>query len=372
MIFLGAGASKIFGIKTLQEMSKDLTEIMEKKGYSDIVGKITKGLERFGIPPDFEAIYVIVEGLTNILQTVKKSGSFTAYVCRDLKELEPQQDLKDLLKVFRSFIYEECKLKRDFIEKICPVYDKLFEILKDSGKKETRWLPKHGANALELTTFPVGIDDTIVTTNYDMIIESYHRIKRQQYADGFGEVEGDPNIKRLDLTTYSSIRQRWLIKLHGSIYEYTDGKSVFKATEDPEKFEIPVEIEEKMMVFPTNEKPILRAPYYGFYDVFRTQKWAKLIAIGYSFRDDPVNIAILENLEKVEHSILIVVNPNAEKVIQNLGASALPKFDDRIIPVQGKFGDEEVFQNLMEALKVESKKRYEERKLERLKGATLY
>ena len=46
------------------------------------------------------------------------------------------------------------------------------------------------------------------------------------------------------------------------------------------------------------------------------QIWDKLVAIGYSFRDEPVNTAILENLKRTKTSILIVIDPDAEEVIK--------------------------------------------------------
>lgn len=364
MIFLGAGASKAFGMKTLQEMSKALIEIMEKKGYSDIVEKINKSLKRFGIAADFEAIYTIVEGLTNPEKAVKNNGPFSAYACKDLKELKPKHDLEDLLQVFKSFLLKECRLKRDSHKRIEQTYDKLFKTIKHSGSTEKRYIT--GVEDGKEPTMNVGY--TIATTNYDMVIESYQRIKRQQYADGFRPIEGDPFIKQMDLKTYSMTRERWLIKLHGSIWQYKYGDTIFKTIEDPNTSSIPVRIEEEMLIYPTGEKPILRHPYYGFYNIFKSQKWQKLIVIGYSFRDDPVNAAIADNLERTEHSNLIVVNPNPRKVIRNMKASVVHRFDQRIIPVKGRFGDEAIFQKLKLALKVESKKRYKARYDEYLKG----
>lgn len=358
MIFLGAGASKIFGIKTLQEMSKDLVKIMKKEGFSDIVGKITSSLKRFGMATDFEAIYSIVEGLTNPKQAVEGSGPFTAYVCKELKEVTPKQNLMDLLRLFKIFLLEECKLKHGYHKRIESVYDRLFKIIKDSGATERRYI----AGVEDGKEPSVNVGYTIATTNYDMIVELYHRIKRQRYADGFRQIEGDPFIKQMDLTTYSLARERWLIKLHGSIWQYKYWDNIFKTIEDPKTSSIPVKIEEEMIIYPTGEKTILKDPYYDFYNIFKMQRWEKLIAIGYSFRDDPVNYAIIENLKKTLGT-LIVVNPNPEKVIKNLEASralvrSFPRVDDYIIPVKGKFGDEEVFDKLEVALKVDNRERY--------------
>jgi len=354
VIFLGAGASKIFGIKTLQEMSEDLIKIMEKKDYSDIVEEIINNLKRFGMTVDFEAVYSIVEGLTNLEKSIRDSGPFTAYVCKNLKELKPKINFKDLLQVFRTFLLKECTLKHGSHQRIESVYNGLFHVIANSGAKEKRYIV--GVEDGKEPSVDVGY--TIVTTNYDMVVELYHRIMRARYADGFRQIEGDPFIKQMDLTTYSMVRERWLIKLHGSIWQYKYKNNIFKTIEDPKTSSIPVKIEEEMMIYPTGEKPVLRYPYYDFYNVFKMQRWEKLIVIGYSFRDDPVNTAIIENLKRTEQSILIVVNPIPEKVIHNLGTSAISEFDDRIISVEGEFGDEKTFKKLEVALKVESKERY--------------
>lgn len=350
MIFLGAGASKAFGIKTLQEMSQDLIELMEIKGYGDFVSEIKESLARYDIVPDFEAIYAIAEGVTNLKDSVKYYGPFTAYVCRDISQVKPKQDFSDLLKIFKNYLYNECKkCNQGLIES---VYDKLFEICDKSRFHEKRY----GDGSESGQEPSVNVDYTIATTNYDMIVEFYHRKKREDYADGFRQTK-DPLIKELDLSTYSRQRQRWLIKLHGSIWEYKHENNIFKTNEDPKSLSVPVQIQEEMMIYPTGEKPILKHPYYGFYHLFRIQKWNKLIAIGHSFRDGPVNIAIIENLESIPHSNLVVVNPNPEEAIQNLGSSA-SKLNDQIIPVKGNFGEENVFKLLQIALKVESRERY--------------
>ena len=90
-----------------------------------------------------------------------------------------------------------------------------------------------------------------------------------------------------------------------------------------------------------------------------------MIAVGYSFRDEPVNIAIAENLDRAEHSTLIVANPHPEDAIRNLDLAS--SYEDRIIPVRGEFGNEKSFRRLEEAVEVESRRRYEKRKWEKLK-----
>ncbi len=358
MIFLGAGASKIFGIKTLKEMSSDLIQIMIDRGFSSIAQKIVSSLQRYGVEPDFEAVFTIIEGLANIEETIRSSNPVMAYVSKDLKDIERTDKSSELGQVFRDFLYNECRLKPELKKLIEPTYDRLFGVLRECDVLDTRyWTTEMG----QVRAFEVRTWETIVTTNYDMVVESYFRTKRsraQPFADGFEIVQGDHTLKQQDFTTYSRSDQ-WLVKLHGSIYEFREKDGIFKSTDDPQGREIPVNITEKMIIYPTGEKQILKCPYFNYYSVFKNQKWQKLVAIGYSFRDDPVNTAIVENLEKVPSSVLIVVNPEPEKVIQNMVASVSTELDNRIIPVQGNFGDEKVFQKLNCAIRSVSKSHYD-------------
>ena len=61
MIFLGAGASKIFGLKTLQDLTDDLVSLMRKKGHSKTINEILKALKKFQLTPDFENIYTTLK-----------------------------------------------------------------------------------------------------------------------------------------------------------------------------------------------------------------------------------------------------------------------------------------------------------------------
>jgi hypothetical protein len=198
----------------------------------------------------------------------------------------------------------------------------------------------------------------------------YHRLLSLPLADGFSPTP-DYFVKQLDFASYTrtsgvGFGGRWLIKLHGSIWQFKQGNRVIKTIEDPKKSSLDIKIDEEMLIYPIGEKPMLRNPYYSLYKIFKEQEWFRMIAIGYSFRDEPVNIAIAENLEKVKYATLIVLNPEPEKVIQNFGPVA-SRFDDRIIRVSGEFGDEKVFERLEEAVDVVGWKHYQRRIWERFR-----
>jgi hypothetical protein len=211
----------------------------------------------------------------------------------------------------------------------------LFKVLEHVGEEHyyTTFMDMTGSSST------VNIGDTIVTTNYDMAIELYHRTKYLPLADGFIDT---PNhyIREISIKKSYSSDERWLIKLHGSIWEFKQENRIIKTIADPSHSPIPINIDEEMIIYPTGEKPILKNPYSIFYDIFKHQEWRRMVARGYSFRDDPVNLAILENLEKVKDSILIVVDPQAESVIKNLGPLS-QIYNERIIRIPQMFGDEQ-------------------------------
>jgi hypothetical protein len=364
VIFLGAGASRPFGIKTLEEMGQNLIEILEHNDYGDLVGQMKSGLSKYGMTLDFEAVYGIIEGLTNLEDSIRQSGPFTAYVAKDLKDYY-KKDLKSILQLLRKFIWKECSLKRAYEEKIVKVYDELFRLAKESQFRDKRYIPNREQQTSSLVNVgntvetQVDVGKTIVTTNYDHIIEIYHRAKNQSYIDGFRQ-SNDPAKSSLDLSVFSErAHDRWLLKLHGSLYQYKFKNSIFKTLEAPEKLSTKTMIQENMMIYPTQEKSMLKHPYHNFYSIFKAQEWTKLIAIGYSFRDYPINTAIIENLEKNSNSSLIIINRNPEKAINNLGEQTMSNYNDRIIPIKGRFGDDAVFIKLKIALKVDNRERYE-------------
>jgi len=363
LIFLGAGASKPFGIKTMEDLTEDLDKQMRNKGHSEVMDKIIERLQKFGLTPDFEAIYTILEGLVDPKRGIKNAGPLTAYVSKDLKDIRPYPEFEEVLFDFRGLIYEACTIKPEMESEIRRVYDNLFQVYnKLSGppivREETRFftstigIPTIGINGKSGRN--QSILDTIVTTNYDMSLELYHRMTRTPLADGFKTL-ADQFVKEFDPKEYGEHRgSRWLIKLHGAIWQFKQGDKIIKTIDNPRISSVSIKIDEQMMIYPVGEKPILRDPYYTFYKIFTEQTWNKMIAIGYSFRDEPVNVGILENLQRNHRATLIVVNPKPEEIIENFGKLD-NEIHNRIIPVKGEFGKDAVFKKLLLAIPVHSR-----------------
>lgn len=330
---------------------------MVEAGYADVILDVKTGLRRFGKVPDFENIYTILEALVNPKQGIKDSGPFAAYVahvCKDFQKIKRYPKFKKILEDSKRFLYEECTITPEKIESKRQVYEKLFEIM--GNETEDRYLSSTVGRGGETVKVPAW--RTIITTNYDMSMELYYA---QKIADGFSVAKRDAYIKEFDPHNFAELgnQYQWLVKLHGSIWQFYDKGKFCKAILDPEQLpHRKLKIKERMMIYPVGEKPILREPYYTFYKIFKEQPWRVMVAVGHSFRDLPVNVAVLENLQNRSTSKLIIVDRNPEKAFKNLGVKE-QKLSERIIRVKGKFGEPKTFKKLELALQSSNVKHYQ-------------
>ena len=332
MIFLGAGASKELGIKTMQELTKDVVAKLEQRGYSNETAEIISSLKEFGIKPDFEAIYSVLEGLGNIRLGVKEAGPLTAYVCKKLSDIKSIPDSEQILKELRTLIFEECsKIDRNKLEQ---VFDPLFQARAREGHVGPGYEP-----------FWISVASRIVTTNYDMAVELYHWKKELPLSDGFHpginpsiHTYRPGSISKGNNVDYGRRKGKTLIKLHGASWYFKQGSRIIKTTIDPKSKDILTdsEIGEQIMIYPTKEKPILRKPHYDFFKTFKELIWNFLIVIGYSFRDEPVNTILSEQLQSATKSIVFMVNPHAEEIVRNF--PGYKKFAPRFHNINIEFG----------------------------------
>jgi hypothetical protein len=350
MIFLGAGASKYFDLDTLQDMTKDLVDKMTREGHPETIYDIVTACKRFGLRPDFENIYTAIEGLADPSEGVKTSGPFAAYIATrgNLKIVE-RPEFHHILREFRKLIYDKCTIRKGMIEEKGAILGRLFKTVEEY--QEDRLLSSRTGDP---GPRKVSIGSTVVTTNYDVAIELYHRHVKKEFAHGFGATHDD-YIKELDFREYGRHpTSMWLIKLHGSIWQFKTKDKVIQTIGPPKSSPLKISIGEQMMIYPVGEKPILKEPYYSFYSIFKEQPWDILIAIGHSFRDQPVNIAILERLVNAPKSKLIVIDPEADGVVRNLQPPS-KEVDQRIIRIPQSFeNDARLFRRIKIAIKSSS------------------
>jgi hypothetical protein len=350
LIFLGAGASKPYGIPTLQEFSQDALNILKQNGHEELIQNIQETLIEFEMSLDFESLYSILDGLANPLKSVQYAGPFTAFLVKNKSNLPKNYDYSQVLSDLRRIIYDKCSIINDstVFEKVVKNMDELLEATAKNGTIE--WIS--GLVGRQSTY----LSNIFATTNYDMSLELYFFSKGMPIIDGYKEKGGsiekyfDPFLLS---KIYSDRNSRGILKLHGSIWQFLRGNTMIKTKLDPHSKALPfsIHVEKEMMIYPTKEKDLLNHHFFPFFSIFKNIRWFKLLVIGYSFRDEPINMAIIENMMLNKESQIIIIDPNPKEALDNLYSNIsenitwrIPRH--RLFTFEGKFGSDEVFEYL--------------------------
>ena len=387
MLFLGAGASKRFGIKTMDEMSREFEnnvdrllndaveeQSTEKQLYQEI--RNTLGTN------DLEDILTVLNDLSEEVRnpSVKflKSSLIKWMPLIPLKNMQGRVIAREKfipsifvevgvakklqLKIIR-FIKENCVLKEEEekLRDIIRVYDQLFEILKCNSSS---------------------IFD-IFTTNYDLIIEKYYdlltqecnlfskkydyveNLRRISYTDGFFSIAFTASGGSIDIADgyYAWNPKRYaeiiryannkdiptikLFKLHGSIDQYIEGDKIVKRDI---LYPIPTASgEERLesMIYPMREKEVYKDPFFELFTRLKTNLLSEkiCIVIGYSFGDEHIRNIFFDAVKRNPKVKILLGNKKPDEVMKNL-----EPIKDNIIPIEGKFGKESFFERLKEEL----------------------
>ena len=330
LLFLGAGASKPFGIPIMRELSDNIQEEMKPIDTYSIINEIKRQVKNFGIEPDIEAILTCIDALKNPKKGYMDAGPLAAYASKfrnidSIYPAVPEGYYEKLSTHVREFIRNHCFLPDDEkkITKIEKVYDNLLLHRLHSG-----------------TT----IDLFVFTTNYDNCFEEYCSRKRYDFFDGFKLMRGMQIFVGMDNPDKS-----WKIcKLHGSSNYVITDRNILVKTDEVTKIGNRItagRIVKESMIFPTTEKYFSKSPYIELLNCLRKEllKFKSIhkrfgpnfIVIGYSFRDIPINNALIDAFEKgcfQEHPITFV-DPNASKIVRE----NIPELESVINPIDKKF-----------------------------------
>jgi len=102
------------------------------------------------------------------------------------------------------------------------------------------------------------------------------------------------------------------------------------------------------MIFPGQESLLASLEWDTYYQYFKGMLQKNCLVIGYSFNDDLINHAFIDNLDKGLLDKVGIVNPHPDEVIKNLFWNReIPH--DRIVRISAEFGKETGIQSIYHA-----------------------
>jgi hypothetical protein len=336
-----------------------------KKIYDDI-WEIEKKSHK---DPDIESIMSIIVSLKDKEHIKENLDDFALFILNknsiDIQDSIKYntEDLNELEDLYKEFIRSKIKPNPKEIELAFKIYDKFFIMLynhfypsiQEQPEKQTQFYKE-----LEKGSRCMHYDFNIFTTNYDTLIEKYFidNLKDEVYTGSEGPKKyfnmGDFNSRY----SQSNSTQVKLIKLHGSKNWLKDneGNLIEKGLDEDiisvSSGRISGAITGEVMIYPPSQKQLYLSPFIQFFNYLERELCENKIwiVIGYSFRD----IVIRTMFEKSANTIknIILVAPNAQS-IKNLFNNEL---QDKIIEIQGDFGNQEVNETISENLKKIEKK----------------
>jgi len=341
LIFFGAGASKPFGIPTMQEMVTEFEKTLHdnEPDLFSYYSKIKKALvDAFGNSSiDIEAMLSVMEGISKNVQP-KDLGHFAFYYISQVGLKEPFSSdsielAKKLLEKLKEYIKNSCTIKLS-PSKITEIYERSYVPLFSNfgGAKKSSF---HGRYKL-FTGWKS------YTTNYDDVFENFwNRLQvPQDHFDRLGNSDNYVfNSSRLVLDDHS------FVKLHGSLnWTYNkENRNVIKALGTGFT---PYETGGDVMLFPIQQKDLYLYPWHALFQDFKSglMKCEKWYVIGYAFNDEFILNVFIEQLRLRNKPTLVIINPSSNDIIRNF-----PKdVKDKIISLQLKFGEKKFPQQILD------------------------
>lgn len=394
MLFLGAGASKPFGIKTMEEMSIEFGDKVkwfpadERELYqsirnnlgtnnlediltvlNDLSGEIVRNISVkyllsiiYGLPSNIKDIMELSLNHQKNIANVNNLKSFLSSIeeqCRGVKNIIEPSRLESFFNAYTffgmdgkvstaikfgranlagelkskiiRFVKENCIIKKYKRENIAKIYDELFKIIKNLIENSN--------------SSPSPITINIFTTNYDLIIEEYFKRKGEELYDGF--FFGNQWKPSSDYTGIIPGKKNTLFKLHGSINYYYEGNEIVKRDIlFPTKTIDGIELKDSM-IYPMREKEVYKDPFFESLTRLKTSLLSEkiCITIGYSFRDEHIQNIFFDAVKRNSKIKILLGNKNPNEVMKNL-----EPIKGNIILIEGEFGKETFFERLSEEL----------------------
>jgi len=297
-LFLGAGASKPLGMPT----TKDFMEKLREWEYYDDLIKIV---------PKYLLLDLDIEDILYELNIIEKS-KVIKHLFNDVQKICPEKKIEGLAEIIR-----EVKRLREGIEKlIFKTYSFPREKINDAVKLYKPWFDA-------CLKFSQGKSLSIFTLNYDGILREVVRELGYIVIDGFHLTSSsiyrifNPEVYGKMLSKLEPRATVRIFCMHGELtWKLTrDGKIAIKSG----VYELNSNDVDRAIIYPIRGgKYPYEEPFKTLYRFFSNELKTieKLLIIGYSFRDPPINSIINDSLLSNEKLKIIYISPHATKIME--------------------------------------------------------
>lgn len=330
VLFLGAGASKQFGLPTLKDLTREIIKKFPR--YSDDLKKIQATLRQYHFNDNIEGILSVLKAWTKPKIAFKQSDPFITQVIKFklLRDLHVVRKYKRWVNNIENYIHKRCKVEDlATIHRICDFYDEFWDAL----------IRKYNLTNCSTTNCPY-ID--VFTTNYDNVIEEYCYERGVELCTGYREFAGGRLSFYPDSFSDADNQVR-LYKLHGSVdlFKLESGDIVRLNSLPNMNTRIHGRrIIERMLIYPVSSKHYFLEPYLEFLTLLKRKlvETKDCIVVGYSFGDKSIKSIFSDAAKKNKQLRIILVSLNAERVKKE----QLEEIMAEIIPTSVAFEEFEV------------------------------
>jgi hypothetical protein len=190
MLFLGAGASRPFGIPPTYKLAEEITNSIpeSKSEWKEELSKIRSQLTE--IHKDYD-IEIILNLLVSRSDSVASRYYESSDLHSDIKVSLSKLKILELINEIKKQIYKRC-LEFDK-SKAINTYKELYMALHESSYGGRAKFDKQYMERLD----NFKITKRVITTNYDPVFETFIRTTQKKYSDGFTIDElGDITFKK--------------------------------------------------------------------------------------------------------------------------------------------------------------------------------
>lgn len=323
LLFLGAGASKAFGLPDMKDLTKFVINELKKENKSSyIIDYITRRVEEMGLKPDIEAVLSCIDALRNPVEGIKKAGAYAGLISERRNPNEriigSKEEFEELSTLIRDVIRKYCGFPPE--EKINCLLETYNHLLGGFQISQNNYLD-------------------VYTTNYDLCFETY--CTEKGYELNNLSSKGKLDLNRLNQKGFWNI-----IKLHGSSNWMLNNKNEIRILDRiPNSGErsLSGSMKEEVMIYPTTEKYLSRDPYFSMITALRNDLIKKesdnqsnyIVIIGYSFRDIAINNSFIDAKKNInfKNKKIYLIDTHPDDILEN----NVPQMNKIIEPVKGNF-----------------------------------